>query len=262
MKKRFLCFLALILLSACAGEGQSPIPSETNLAEPTASYPDKPAWGQTEYEFTKTDDKTGDTVMTAKYILPDITNASDIPQWTAIHDYYTAEGESLLRSAEQTGDIAQEGYDYCKTAGFEFYPYSDEQAYEIKLSTERYVSVLRIRYGYTGGAHGEVCYFADSFDMTTGELLEMDDLFTVPSDEYNERVLTEMRKLAAKMVTSDGMPLVHESVLESALDHNCFYLTEDALVIYCQTYAYGPYEPGVPEFPIPREVLEDILITW
>jgi len=266
MKRLISCFCMMLLLTACTGERAvqpSPTPEQTNTPAPTPAVAfGAPVWGTAEYDLIKTDDETDDTLMTAKYILPAITNEPSAPQWAAINEYYTAEGETLLQQAEQSADIAQENYDYYKAAEYEFYPHSDEQNYEIKLNTEPYVSILRTHYGYSGGAHGEVYLLSDTFDMDTGTRMQLDELFTVSSAEYEERVLTEVNKLAALMVTSDGEPLLDESALESTFDHNCFYLTEDALVIYYQTYSLGCHALGAPEFPISCEALEDILIEW
>jgi hypothetical protein len=83
-----------------------------------------------------------------------------------------------------------------------------------------------------------------------------------PPAEYDARVLAEIKTLAAKNFSRDGVPFFDESELESCFDPACFYITEDALVIYYQLYTIGPYAAGTPEFSIPRTALEDILIAW
>lgn len=266
MKKLISCICIFFLLTGCTGGGAaksvpSPEPSDMPEPTPTASVGD-PAWDVSEYGFVKTDEETGDTLLNAKYILPQITNASGVPQWTAINEYYAAEGETLQQGAEEMANNAQDNYDFDKAMNYEFFPYADEQNYEMKLNTDQYVSILRTHYEYAGGAHGGAYYFSDTFNMATGELMELDDVFTVPSGEYDKRILAEVKELAALMVTEDGERLIDESALESTFDHNCFYLTDDALVIYYQTYSLGPYAMGAPEFPIPRNALEDILISW
>jgi hypothetical protein len=186
MKELFSLFLVVLLLSSCSGGGTAiASPPQTQAPEsaplPTAAPVPKPVWGETSTGLTAKDAKTGDTVLTAAYILPGITNASgDTPQWTAINDYYAAEGQSLLEDARQLADPAQEDYTFCRDNGYDFYPYTDEQSFELKLQTERHVSILRSHYFYQGGAHGEVYLLADTFDMTSGERLDLNDLFVVP----------------------------------------------------------------------------------
>ena len=267
MKKRIVCLAGLLLLTACAGQSAAPpgVPpaSPTNcVSEPTPALI-QPVWGAIESGCVKTDDKTGDTVMTAFYRLPKITNAEEgASAWTAINDYYEAEIQSLLEGAQQVADTAQEGYAYCHDNGYEFYPYADEQSFELKLQTERYVSILRTHYFYQGGAHGEVCLLSDTFDMTTGEPVGLCDLFTVSPAEYEKRILTEITALAAAYQTDDGTPVFQESDLEHYFDPAGFYLTPDALVICYQACTIGTYIIGTPEFMIPRQTLEDITIKW
>lgn len=266
MKKLKSSLCILLLLTGCAGApatqpSATPAPAETSESTPEASF-GMPLWGASEYGFTETDEKTGEEIMTARYVLPRITNEPAAPGWTAVNEYYTAEGETLQQQGRQTADSAREDYDYFKESGYDFYTYDDEESYELRLDTETIASILRIHYSFTG-AHGNVMYRSDTFDMETGGRLTLDDVFTVPASDYLPRLMTEIKALAdAQYKMNEGDTLIEESALEDSFDPECFYLTDDALVIYYQTYTLGCYAMEAPEFSIPQETMEDILITW
>lgn len=265
VKKGLFCFCLLLLLSACAGgsaASPSPEASGAPAAEsPSASASARPAWGAAQFGFTKTDDKTGETVMTASYLLPKITNQPSTAAWTAINDYYSAEGEALTKNAEEMAGWAYDDYETSKTMKYDYQPYTDEQTYDATLVTDSMASILRTHYIYSGGAYGDTFLFSDTFNLSTGQKLKLDDLFSVASDVYGPRVLAEVKALAARE-SDGGTPRYDPDKLESAFDPNCFYLTGDALVIYYQTYALGPRALGMPQFSIPKDKLEDILIPW
>lgn len=264
MKKMPFWLLSILLLSSCTGgtaaqKSASPAPSAATDPSPVVTTWE-PIWGPQVFELNTTDPDTGIVVITVRYSLPDITNPGAPEPYSALREYYDEKGKELQNTARDLASAAHEDFDFARENGYDFYPYTDEQDYELKLDTEQYVSVLRTHYSYLGGAHGEVCFFSDTFDMTTGELMTLDQIFTVSSDVYMPRILTEIKD--TQRLTNDETPVFDETALEDAFDPDCFYLTPDTLVIYYQVYSLGSHALGAPEFSIPREALEDILISW
>lgn len=266
MKKMPFWLASMLLLSSCMGGTAAQNSSSSALSaapEPSSVVTTwEPIWGSQVFEWSATDPVTGIAFITVRYSLPDITNPYAPDPYSTLSDYYDKKGKELQNAATDIVGAAQEDFDFARENGYEFYPYADEQDYVLKLDTDRYVSVLRIHYTYLGGAHGEGYLFSDTFDMSTGEIMTLDQIFTVSSDEYMPRVLAEMKTQAAQRLTEDKTPVFDETALEDAFDPNCFYLTPDTLVIYYQVYSLGSHTLGAPEFSIPREALEDILISW
>lgn len=268
MKRLFSLSAALLLtLSACAGPGGAAAsPSPSLIPSPTPQITAQ--WGETTYTDDTVDEASGTTLMTVAFSLPHIISPEMTAAWEAINDYYQAELEPLQSSAEDTAAAAKEDFSYSGQFDASFHTYATEESYALKLNTPQYASLLRTYYIYTGGAHGEVYLTGDTFDMTTGTRLELDDLFTVPREAYMSRLMEEVKRQIAERAESESWPewseggVWTEDDVTGAFDSAWFYLTPDGLTLYYQVYSLGPHALGSPEFPIAKEVLEDILISW
>ena len=55
--------------------------------------------------------------------------------------------------------------------------YTVDSDYEVKYHQNNRLSIVSFDYEYTGGAHGSYWYTAHNFDLNTGQLLHLPDLF-------------------------------------------------------------------------------------
>lgn len=268
MKRYFILPLTafFLLLSSCGGDSaaeasasatpspsQTPSPSAVRTEEPA---PDAPVWGDRTFGQTFTSDD-GTAVMTASYTLPEIINAQKVPAWQLINVWYWDEGEALLENVQEGGDQALDDYKIAKTMEYDFQPYADEETWKrFDTPSDSVISILRTHYISMGGASPTTFYFAETFDLNSGKKLTLDDIFSVPAEKYEDRIcslLDEQNRAGETPVEAGG--------LRDEFDANCFYLTEDALVIFYQEGTFGGALDTL-QFSISYKDLEDILAVW
>ena len=94
---------------------------------------------------------------------------------------------------------------------------------------------------------------ARKYGVTTGEPLALADCFA--GEDWQRRLLSAMEGQSQELEL--GLTL---DDLERSFSPACFYLTDDALVVYYQEGTFGGHALGLVEFPIPYTDLEDIWI--
>ncbi|NLY54710.1 MAG: DUF3298 domain-containing protein [Firmicutes bacterium] len=108
-------------------------------------------------------------------------------------------------------------------------------------------------YGYQqGAAHGLTLRRSFTFNLATGRLYQLSDLFQ-PGSNYIERI----NNIIKEQIEEQELPLIR--TFESISPNQGYYLEYGNLVIYFQIYEYTPYSVGIPEFRIPYADLTDIL---
>lgn len=256
--KRLIPVLALTLsLTACAA--QEPAPTATPTPAPTPAPVETPVpvptalkWTDQVYEKEFTADD-GTRLMTVRYVLPDIVEASAVPAWSKISGYYADEGNAALTAASENADLARDDYHIAKASGYDFIPYAEELSYQVTRESGTLASIKRTYYSNMGGAYPVSYQFCETFDLSTGGVLALSDCFA--GQDWQARVLSAMEQQSMELEL--GLTL---DDLERAFQPACFYLTEDSLVIYYQEGTFGGHALGLTEFPIPYADLEDIWI--
>ncbi len=262
MKKYlFLPLTAIFLLLAACGNSAAPSAAPTPTPTPTAvqteePIPHTPQWGDQTFAQTFTADD-GTTAMTASYTLPKIENAHKVTAWQTINAWYEDKGKALMENVQEGGNQALDDLNIAKAMKYEFEPYADEETWKcLDTPCASIVSILRTHYMNMGGASPTTFYFAETFDLTSGKKLALDDLFSVPAEKYFKRI-----HAAVNDQNSASKTPVEAGGLDDEFDADYFYLTEDSLVIFYQEGTFGG-AMGTLEFPIPYKDLEDILTAW
>lgn len=125
--------------------------------------------------------------------------------------------------------------------------------YVVKYNQNGLMSVVFSDYQYGGGAHGLTIQSALTFNLETGAIYRLSDLFRENAD-YVELI---SRKVREQMRDRDLEPLIPFTSIDPLED---FYLSSsNALVVYFQQYEYFPYALGIQEFAIPFSDLSDCL---
>lgn len=116
-------------------------------------------------------------------------------------------------------------------------------SYEIKTNERNILSLILVNYAYFGEAHGYTIIKPLTFDMTTGNLLTLNDFFKEDS-QYIENISSIIKQQ------------IEERNLYTIADFNQispdqdFYIADKSLVIFFQLYQLAPYSQGFPYFPI------------
>jgi hypothetical protein len=123
-------------------------------------------------------------------------------------------------------------------------------------------------YSYTGGAHGSTLREAYNYDLASGKMLSLNDLFnegydfksiinqkisqeisTHPQDFFTDT--TAFQSNSDKSIDGGTPETPPVRGFAGISDVSCYYLQENSLVIFFQQYEIAPYAAGIPEFIIP-----------
>ncbi|PZE21678.1 DUF3298 and DUF4163 domain-containing protein [Paenibacillus xerothermodurans] len=116
--------------------------------------------------------------------------------------------------------------------------------YEIKTNERGILSLMLTNYAYSYPmAHGFTIAKSLTFDVNTGQLYELHNLFQ-PGSNYQEL----LARLIAEQVNERDIPLLQGP--PSVRPDQDYYLADKALVIFYQLYEISPYYVGFPMFPI------------
>lgn len=113
-------------------------------------------------------------------------------------------------------------------------------------------SVVFHSYIYTGGAHGMTHVITRNYDIKTGQILTLDDLFR-PRAEYLP-LLSEIavEDLIARLGSQSDPGWVRRGAGPSKENYARFTITRDALIFHFEPYAVAPYAAGVQTVSVPK----------
>lgn len=124
--------------------------------------------------------------------------------------------------------------------------------YYIRTNERGILSISIEIYWFSGGAHGMTVLKSVTFDVATGRIYRLQDLFKENAD-YVKR-LSEIIK---RQIRERDIPVIVD--FTSIKPDQDFYIENGTLVIYFQLYELAPYAYGFPTFRIPNDEIEDII---
>ncbi len=125
-------------------------------------------------------------------------------------------------------------------------------SYEIKTNERNILSLILISYGYSGGAHGFTIIKGLTFDMVTGKLVTLKNLFK-ESSPYKK----ELSEIIQQQIKERDMFIL--GGFNEILPEQDYYIADKSLVIFFQLYQLSPYAQGFPSFPISLYRIRDIV---
>jgi hypothetical protein len=132
------------------------------------------------------------------------------------------------------------------------------------------LSVLTNVDAYTGGAHNYYHIVCENFRLPDGARLSLDDVFTVPSEEYIPRLLAvfdafiDIAVLAEESGGYSTLPRFFPGAKEdlrsyfSYDDYDTFCIVNGGLLFYFSPYELGPWISGTIVIPVPLGEIADI----
>ncbi len=133
---------------------------------------------------------------------------------------------------------------------------------DVIFANQNVVSLLSLNYSYTGGAHGNYGYDAQTFDLTTGRELGLEDLVKPEHlREFYQRVSVMLLKNNRDLIfeefakdiqqfLDDRKPTTTQSQREQYGRLKNWYLVEDGIVFFYNPYEIAPYAAGIQEVRI------------
>lgn len=197
-------------------------------------------------EKTITDDE-GNTLIEACMELPVL--ITDVPYAAAeaINGYFeNLSDEWFNRLATET---KQQVIDTMPLESEHFTVYTTDLSFEVTYNDKGVLSILQLEYINNGGVHPSSFRSSYTFDLETGSPLGILDIMNGTEEEIRAMVsdgffaqIKANRSFfyeEAKKMISDGKA------------YDGFYLNDEAVVFYYQTYAIAPYASGYPEYSVP-----------
>src|SRR5690625_377297 len=125
--------------------------------------------------------------------------------------------------------------------------------YEIKTNERNILSISFSNYAiFTHAAHGLTIMKSLTFNVETGDVYQLEDLFKDGSN-YIEVLSDNIQK----QIKERDITLLGE--FNTIRPDQDFYIADKVLVLYFQLYEITPYVVGFPMFPISVFELEDIM---
>ena len=182
--------------------------------------------------------------------------------------FYTGNANGLSISFlgfNQMLEAAEDNYTYVTTYQTDGpLELSDSLTAQVTRLDDKVFSILYSEASYSGGAHGSYWQIGFSFDMSTGELLTLEDLGGKP-DELAEHLVQSMLNLAredrdgyySQSIVEEFLPAGgREEAFRGLLREGAWYFDREGLVFSSMLYELGPYAAGITVFHIPYADLE------
>lgn len=170
--------------------------------------------------------------------VPRVVNAPNAAAQTNINNAIAKEVQSMLK---QLGYVPNS-----KTTEINGF-------YEVKTNERGLLSIALNIYGYTEhAAHGLTLLKSLTFDITTGNVYSLGDLFA-PGSDYVKRISDIVKAQIAERGIETLQPFT------SIRPDQDYYVADKAIVVYFQLYEITPYVFGFPMFPISVYSLQDII---
>lgn len=132
------------------------------------------------------------------------------------------------------------------------------EAYSLfeSFHTDELISLPVTYYQYTGGAHGLTTKVAYNYNIKTGKILKLKDLFKEGFD-YKSIIDKKVREDIEK---EKDIYFENGALFKGISENQAYYLNRDSIIVYFQQYEIAPYSSGIREFKIPYEELKEGLL--
>lgn len=126
--------------------------------------------------------------------------------------------------------------------------------YEVKRNSGGLMSLVFYHTLYTGEQAAETRIKSLTVSTVTGEKLSMNALFS-----HKEKGRERLDKLIVRQLTERGLDAKLQRAFSGITGEECFYVTEQALVIVLEENEYFPREMGTVEFAVS---LDELSLYW
>ena len=263
MKKIFISLLSILLALSAAGCGYSgkkssdntsikettPITSEATVTEITSISTNQVATSPLFVEKSKIEetvnDDDGSVLINASFELPVIKNENNSPEIQKINDYFKkASDEYFERLRAKKQEVKEDKS--LNSGNFPVYVY--DRTFEVTYNKSGFLSILQLDYVNLGGAHPSTERVAKTFDITTGEAVNITDILKGTDKEINDMIAQAFNKIVSEK-PDDFFDTAKDTIADGN-PYGGFYLTDHSIMFFYQTEVLAPYAFGYPEFGI------------
>lgn len=167
-----------------------------------------------------------------------------------------------ITNQDEIARKVQEAKDYRKSLPEEeaesWTGYGYGMNYKVMYSSAKILSIEAENYDWQGSTHPNTWTSSYCFDVTTGDLLYLSDVFT---DEAKARKIVEKHILGTitEDPYKDALLDDYEAYVADVMTENTFYFNKKGLVVICNPYMVTAYVAGTIEVEVPYEELKDVM---
>lgn len=170
--------------------------------------------------------------------------------YDAINAYYP-NVDALLTEAEEYFLLASE---YPNLPGLPLYSVSYSG---LSFETDELIQISSYYEAYLGGAHPSHSSSSDCFDLKTGALLELPDLFS-DWDTAKAVIWDTIYPQILDRFPEDQVERSAESAREDLEENPVFFIDPEGLTIHYNEYVIASYADGPSDFFVPKEKLSNL----
>lgn len=260
----------MLLLSGCGKEAEETVQEPPEKVQESASETQEPEQTKGIYvpvvtlesgaieRYVPEEDQI---LLTASWELPTIVTTGDDAGQSklekALNVWVEEQKQSFMDTVEQYEQDAQDYLESMKDnsepTDFAFYGFSTDLGTEYMRVDSSVLSFRQMYSDYTGGAHGNYGYEGVTFDVETGNKLELTDLLVdeVTFEQFCDNI-SELCAQRAKEEYSDGLYENYEEIMEESITEQAnWYLDAAGLTMIFNPYEIGPYAMGPAFVTIP-----------
>lgn len=276
MKKLLLLFLAVCLLCAMVGCGNTPAPTvptvptqSTTLAteETTPSTQETEDSGPVQQQpmfsvslpvVTQTE-TAGDGTVLFHYIYQNMALIGPDPEVAdaVIVDVLNTIDETAS-TAESVLNAAMSSY----TAGSAWTPYLCRFTYEPTRIDRSVLSLYGEYITYSGTPHPEAAYISVTYDLVNGKAINLSDILTdtATGEILSRAVINHLNDNKETLFLYEGFEDTVNDRFRKSFDHDqAWNLTQTGLQFYFAPYEIAPYSSGVVVAEIPYNELTSVI---
>ncbi len=189
------------------------------------------------------------TVLNYRIEYPEFVSDNYKKSIRAVNQFYKGEALALQNNFRtKLYRMAVEQYLDDIKNGFPVHVFEALQTFEVTYNKACIISLYFDNYRYTGGAHGLTVRTSQTWNLKTGKMLKLRELYKC-SDNYKSYI---KKKIIEQIRENPDIYFVnYEELVEQTFDVNNFYCTPQGVVVYFQQYDIAPYASGIREFLLP-----------
>lgn len=190
--------------------------------------------------------------------IPVVTGIKDENVQNRINSMLEDAGMKFIDDLEKQ---SKEALEEANTVGYDYIPYYAGITFEEKFNKNGILSLYVVYDQFTGGAHGSHDDISYNFDLATGELIPLSELFNADYDykasidksitAQIEKINEQYKEEAVKNGENPEDAYAPYAGFSGIAKDQQYYIKDGSIVIYFPLYEIAPYAAGIPEFEIP-----------
>lgn len=160
---------------------------------------------------------------------------------------------------------AKNSEEYCRTVLYQMAGENAQNSKEVPFNNYEFIvdftvtynqcciiSLYMDTYTYTAGAHGNTIRTSNTWELRTGNLMQLSDVYPLTPNSILNLQDHIQKQISERLQENPGIYFDnYRFLLRNYFNASSFYLQPSHGTIYYQQYELAPYSTGLPEFYFP-----------